>query len=56
MKEFEVQCDITFSGSLYIEAETEEEAKIKAKNMRIVPSDIRNFYHFTTEVTDVILP
>lgn len=53
LQEFEVQCDVTFSGSFYVNAETEEEAKAKVKGMSIVPSDIRNFCHFSTDILDV---
>lgn len=53
MKEFEVICDVTFSGSFYIEAETADEAKKKVYAKQVVPSDIRNFVHFDTDIQDV---
>lgn len=53
MKEFEVICDVTFSGSFYVEAETADEAKKKVYSKQIVPSDIRNFVHFDTDIQDV---
>lgn len=53
MKEFEISCDVTFSGSFFIEAETEEEARQIVMNKQVVPSDIRNFVHFSTDVQDV---
>ena len=53
MKEFEVICDVTFSGSFFVEAETEDEARQKVMNKQVVPSDIRNFVHFETDIQDV---
>ena len=53
MKEYGVVCDITFSGTYYVEAETEEEARRLILNKQFVPSDIRNFYHFNTDIQDV---
>ena len=53
MKEYRVDCDVTFSGSFYVEANSEEEAQEIIKNKQVVPSDIRNFYHFSTQVTEI---
>ena len=53
MKEFEISCDVTFSGSFFIEAETEDEARQTAMNKQVVPSDIRNFVHFSTDIQDI---
>ena len=53
MKEFEVICDVLFSGSFFVEAETEDEAKRKIYSKQIVPSDIRNFVHFETDIQDI---
>lgn len=53
MKEYAVNCDITFSGTFYVEAMSEEDAENKVKTRSVVPSDIRNFYHFDTQILDV---
>ena len=53
MKEFGVVCDIIFSGTYYVEAETEDEARRIVEGKQFVPSDIRNFYHFNTDIQDV---
>ena len=53
MTEFCVNCDITFSGNYYVEAETEDEARKIVQNKQFVPSDIRNFYHFDTSINEI---
>ena len=53
MKEFEVICDVLFSGSFFVEAETAEEAKKKVYGKQVVPSDVRNFMHSDTDIQDV---
>lgn len=53
LQEFEVQCDVTFSGSFYVNAETEEEARRIVMSKSPVPSDIRNFCHFSTDILEV---
>lgn len=53
MKEFEVQIDVTMSGTIYIEAENEEQAEKIAKEKKFTPQDLRNFYFFSSEVQDI---
>lgn len=53
MKEFCVNCDVTFSGNFYVIADSEEEAEKKIKEKQVVPSDIRNFYHLNTQILEV---
>ena len=55
MATFQVQMDITFSGSIEVTADTEEQAREKAKEIssHFVPSDIRNFYILDTDVVDI---
>lgn len=52
-KTYEVKVDITMTGSFYIEADSEEEAKRIAHDKRIVASDLRNFYENGIEIVDV---
>lgn len=52
-KEFEVQIDVTMSGTLYITAENEQQARIVAEAMQFVASDLRNFYQVNVEAVDV---
>ena len=53
MKEFEVQIDVTFSGSLFINANSEEEARTIVYGKKFVPSDIRNLHHIDTDIQEV---
>jgi hypothetical protein len=53
MSEYEVQIDVTMSGSLYIEADSEKEAIEKVKAKSFVASDLRNFHQSFKEITDV---
>ena len=53
MTEYRVDCDVTFGGSFYVEANSEEEAQEIIKNKQVVPSDIRNFYHINTQVIEI---
>ena len=55
MNEYCVNCDITFSGNYYVQAKSEEEARNIVQGKQFVPSDIRNFYHFDTDIQDVEL-
>ena len=52
-KTYEVKVDVTMTGSIYIEADSPEEAKHMACNKRIVASDLRNFYENGIEVVEV---
>ena len=53
MKEFEVQVDVTFSGSLFINANSEEEAIQKAKDKARETNVTRNLVHYSTEIIEV---
>lgn len=53
MAEYEVQIDVTMSGSLYITAENEQQARKVAAAMEFVASDLKNFHEIGTEVIDV---
>lgn len=52
-KEFEVQIDVTMSGTLYITAENEDQARSTAEAMQFVASDLRNFYQVNAEVVNI---
>ena len=53
-KEYEVHIDVTMSGTLYITAESESQARVVAESMQFVASDLRNFYQINCEVVDII--
>jgi len=55
MAEYEVQIDVTMSGSLYIDASSEKEAREKAKEMfkNVTASDLRSFSCIGKEIIDV---
>ena len=54
MATFLVHTDITFSGGIEVNAETEEQAKAIVKQRGFVPSDLRGcFCHCSTDITDV---
>lgn len=53
MTDYRVQIDVIFTGDLYITANSEKEAKERARKMRLVPSDLKNFYWIDTRVIDV---
>ena len=53
MKEFEVQVDVTFSGSLFINANSEEEAIQKAKDKARETNVTRNLMPYYTEIIEV---
>ena len=53
MKKFLIQVDVTFSGNIEIEANTEAEAKALLKGETFVPSDIKNFWYLNSEVVDI---
>ena len=55
MAEYEVQMDIVMSGSVYIDAESEKEAREKVKNMfaNVTSSDLRSFSCIHKEIIDV---
>ena len=57
MKEYAVQVDITMSGTIYVNAENEEEAEAAAygKAGYYQASDLRNFINVTREIVDVEL-
>ena len=52
-KEFVLTVDVTMSGDIYIEAETEEEAKKKFNEMYFVASDLRNFHYMSKELVEI---
>lgn len=55
MAEYEVQIDVTMSGSVFIDAESEAEAREKAKEMfkNVTASDLRSFSCIDKEIIDV---
>ena len=53
MAEYEVQIDVTMSGTLYVTADNEAQARKVAEAMQFVASDLRNFYQVNAEVVDV---
>ena len=53
MKEFCVNCDVTVSGSFYVNANSEEEARRIVEDMHPTNYDIRDFYYFDKEIQDV---
>lgn len=56
MKEYAVSVDITMAGTIYVEAESEEEAEAIAygKAGYYLPCDMRNFTNVNREVVDVV--
>lgn len=53
MAKYLVHIDVTFSGNVEITADTEYQAGELAKKGILVPSDIRNFYLFDSQVVDI---
>ena len=55
MTEYEVQMDVTMSGSFYVYANSEKEAREKIKEMYpvFVPSDLRFFHEIGREIVDL---
>ncbi|MBQ2349908.1 MAG: hypothetical protein II393_01375 [Cytophagales bacterium] len=53
MAQYEVQIDVTMSGTLYITAENEQQARVVAEAMQFVASDLKNFYQVSAEVVDI---
>jgi len=55
MAEYEVQIDVTMSGSIFIDAESEKEAreKAKAKFTNVTHSDLSSFHCIHKEIIDV---
>lgn len=53
MKEYEVQVDVTFSGSLFVNANSEEEAIAKAKENAREASVTRNLVHYSTDILEI---
>lgn len=55
MKEFEVQVDVTMSSSIFVDAESEAEAKeiVKKRLANITSSDLRSFSCVNKEIIDV---
>lgn len=52
-KTYEVQIDVTMSGNLYIEAETEEEAQRKVMYKNFTPSDLKNFWFVGLDIVEM---
>lgn len=52
MKEYAVKIDVIMSGTVYVNAESEQEAERTAKEMGFVASDLRNFIHIGTDVIE----
>lgn len=55
MAEYEVQIDVTMSGSLYIDASSEKEAReiVKKRLENVTASDLRSFSCIGKEIIDV---
>lgn len=55
MAEFEVHLDVTFSGNVTVNAETEEQAMEMAKKVIEVPSDLNRhfFYMLDQQVVEI---
>lgn len=55
MAEYEVQIDVTMSGSVFIDAESEAEAREIAKKRlaNVTSSDLRSFSCVNKEIIDV---
>lgn len=52
MAEYQIFVDVTFSGTMYIEASNKKEAKQKARSKQLVPSDLKNYYHRYTRAIE----
>lgn len=50
MKKFDIIIDVTMSGNLEIEAETEEKARAIAMAKCFNPSDLRWFHFLSSEI------
>ena len=48
-----VHVDVTMSGYVEVEADTEECATEIAKGKSYTPSDLKNFYHVSNEIVEV---
>lgn len=53
IKTYTAKVDVTMSGWLDIEAESEQEAREIVKTQQIYPSDLRNFYHLKTDILEI---
>ena len=53
LKKYLVHVDVTFSGDIEVESYSKESARNEVLGMQFVPSDIRSFYHFGTDIVDV---
>ena len=55
MAEYEVQIDVTMSGSVFIDAESEAEAReiVKKRLANVTSSDLRSFSCVNKEIIDV---
>jgi hypothetical protein len=49
---FDVKLDVTMSGTIEVEADSQKEAMVIAKNKQFVPSDLRNFYWVGNDVEE----
>lgn len=56
MAEYEVQIDVTMSGSVFIDAESEAEAReiVKKRLANVTSSDLRSFSCVNKEIIDVL--
>ena len=52
-KTYEVQIDVTMSGNIYIEAETEEEAQRKVMDKNFTLSDLKNFWFVGSDIVEI---
>lgn len=50
MAKFNIVIDVTMSGDLEIEADTEEKARAIAMAKYFNPSDLRNFHFLSSEI------
>ena len=52
-KTFKIQMDVTMSGNVYIEAETEEEAQRKIMDKNFTPSDLKHFWFVGSDIVEI---
>lgn len=49
---FDVKLDVTMSGTIEVEANSQQEALVIAQSKQFVPSDLRNFYWVSNDVEE----
>lgn len=53
MKEFCIRVDVTMSGSVYVDANSKEEAIAKVDKMNFKSSDLKDFYQIDVQIVDI---